>query len=233
MRVLLLGTLLALRAQAGVFADMPMCHWAYPAVEMLSQAGILRGTDGNGRQLLHGRQPLTRGMLGALLDRATIWAADRATEHGHAAPAVDAVRHDVILVELIWDRPFRDVPADHWAADAVSWVSRRGILDGYPGPSRAAEPMTRAQINAAVFRWVTVLVAEPPITVVAPEQAAWLVRPAEALEPSAQAGIIEGYPDGTWHERDSMCRYSFAVLLERALRHADGQWAQRAAAPQP
>lgn len=232
MRVLVLGALLALPAQAG-FHDMPMCHWAYPAVELLAQAGILHGTVSGREPMLHGRAPLSRGMLGALLDRASDWAAKQAAQRGVEAPPVESIRHDAILVELIWDRPFRDVPSDHWAADAVSWVSRHGILEGYPGPSRAAELMTRAQVNAAVFRWVTLIIADPQATDVSPEQAAWLVRPAEALEPSARAGIIEGYPDGLWREREPMCRYSFAVLLERALRHADGQLALRSGPEQP
>lgn len=31
------------------------------------------------------------------------------------------------------DRPFRDVPADHWAAKAVGDLRALGLLDGYPG----------------------------------------------------------------------------------------------------
>jgi hypothetical protein len=41
------------------------------------------------------------------------------------------------------DRPFADVPRDHWAYEAVEELRKRGILRGYP-PATARPPRTKA-----------------------------------------------------------------------------------------
>lgn len=42
--------------------------------------------------------------------------------------------------------PFRDVPPDHWAAQAVETLRQKGIVRGYPaGPNRARAAARRTQ----------------------------------------------------------------------------------------
>ncbi|MDK2926515.1 MAG: N-acetylmuramoyl-L-alanine amidase [Bacillota bacterium] len=49
--------------------------------------------------------------------------------------------------------PFPDVPADHWAAAAVGWAARTGVLKGYPdGRFHGPEPATRFELAAALYR---------------------------------------------------------------------------------
>ncbi len=43
-----------------------------------------------------------------------------------------------------------------------------------------------------------------------------------AVEALAQAGVLEGYPNGTFGGKIPMTRYEFAVAIERAFRHIDG-----------
>ena len=52
-------------------------------------------------------------------------AAPKAAPHA-AAAAASAVKPPTT------DRPFSDVPKDHWAAAAVETLRRRGIVVGYP-----------------------------------------------------------------------------------------------------
>jgi hypothetical protein len=40
---------------------------------------------------------------------------------------------------------FADVPPDHWAYNAVNELAARGILVGYPAPSRAGKPTEQPQ----------------------------------------------------------------------------------------
>lgn len=41
---------------------------------------------------------------------------------------------------------FKDVPSTHWAHDAITNISKRGLINGYPdGTYRLNEPVTRAQ----------------------------------------------------------------------------------------
>jgi len=47
--------------------------------------------------------------------------------------------------------PFPDVPADHWAADAIKFVSEQGVMSGFPdGAFRPDNAITRAQLAAVI-----------------------------------------------------------------------------------
>lgn len=49
--------------------------------------------------------------------------------------------------------PFRDVPADHPAADAIGWLKARGIAQGYPdGTYRPDQPVSRAEMALFLYR---------------------------------------------------------------------------------
>jgi hypothetical protein len=59
-----------------------------------------------------------------------------------AAPAFAAVTN-----------PFMDVPANHWAYDAVSQLAARGVISGYPdGSYKGAQPSTRYELASIVAR---------------------------------------------------------------------------------
>jgi hypothetical protein len=52
-------------------------------------------------------------------------------------------------------RRFRDVPPDHWAADAIEWVSEHGIITGpadRPGTFRPDHGVSRAELAVVVKR---------------------------------------------------------------------------------
>jgi hypothetical protein len=49
--------------------------------------------------------------------------------------------------------PFMDVPANHWAYDAVSQLASRGIISGYPdGTLKGAQPATRYEVASLIAR---------------------------------------------------------------------------------
>ncbi|GHV51894.1 S-layer protein [Synergistales bacterium] len=49
--------------------------------------------------------------------------------------------------------PFMDVPANHWAYDAVSQLASRGVISGYPdGSYKGAQPATRYEMASVVAR---------------------------------------------------------------------------------
>lgn len=52
--------------------------------------------------------------------------------------------------------PFADVPAGHWAYDAVAQLAARGIVSGYPdGAYKGVQPATRYEIASVVARAMT------------------------------------------------------------------------------
>lgn len=58
-----------------------------------------------------------------------------------------------IAVPALAANPFMDVPANHWAYDAVAQLASRGILSGFPdGSYKGAQPATRYEMASALAR---------------------------------------------------------------------------------
>jgi len=54
--------------------------------------------------------------------------------------------------------PFADIPADHWAAQAVRDLAANGILEGVPGATfQGNRPMTRYEVAMALARMLTLI----------------------------------------------------------------------------
>ena len=50
---------------------------------------------------------------------------------------------------------FKDVPADHWAAESVKKLADAGIVKGYPdGTFRGDKPVTRYELASAMARFI-------------------------------------------------------------------------------
>ncbi|GHV54340.1 S-layer protein [Synergistales bacterium] len=59
----------------------------------------------------------------------------------------------VAVPALAATNPFMDVPANHWAYDAVSQLASRGVISGYPdGSYKGAQPATRYEMASVVAR---------------------------------------------------------------------------------
>ena len=57
--------------------------------------------------------------------------------------------------------PFMDVPAGHWAYDAVAQLAARGVVSGYPdGAFKGAQPATRYEVASVVARALAKVDAE-------------------------------------------------------------------------
>lgn len=54
--------------------------------------------------------------------------------------------------------PFMDVPASHWAYDAVAQLASRGVISGYPdGTYKGTRPTTRYEMASALARALSVI----------------------------------------------------------------------------
>lgn len=48
--------------------------------------------------------------------------------------------------------PFKDVPSDHWAVDAIKYVKDNGLMSGHTdGTFKPNEPVTRAQLAQVIY----------------------------------------------------------------------------------
>jgi hypothetical protein len=70
--------------------------------------------------------------------------------------AVIALSSPVIAqVTTSTQKPFKDVPANHWAAQAVSHITGMGIMKGYPDSTfKGNTPVTRYELAVALARFV-------------------------------------------------------------------------------
>ena len=110
---------------------------------------------------------------------------------------------------------FSDVAAGAWYAEAVAYVTERGIMSGYEGGTFGpADQLSRAQLAQVLYN----LAGNPaPETVAEADFAdvpadAWC---ADAVYWARSQGIIAGYSDTVFGPGDCITREQLAVMLYR------------------
>lgn len=109
---------------------------------------------------------------------------------------------------------FSDVEGN-WAAEAIEYLSREGILNGFPdGTFRPDEAVTRAQMAKLLVEatgLTPLALAEPPFPDVPLTHwaCAWIER-------AKAAGLILGYPDGQFRPDVNVSLFETLVMLVRA-----------------
>jgi hypothetical protein len=128
--------------------------------------------------------------------------------------------------------PFLDVPAGHWALDAVNELANRGIVNGHPGGYyRGEQGMTRYEVAVAVQRvlqdprrrdppawvWPEKLILGPVPSDVPKEH--WA---ADAVGECRDEGIFACYPGAVFAGDRVMTRYEWCYVLKRLV-----EWGRR------
>jgi hypothetical protein len=184
------------------FQDLSSYAWAAPAIDSLAQEGVIHGV-GDGRFDPGGQ--VTRAQFASLM------------------------MHAFQLPPSSQPPAFQDVGAGSWEYQAVGAASP--YFDNYPlpGGGYAFEPdqgMQRQEVAAAMVR---VLVRQGKLTLLSPEQAQTVLArlsDAGAVDPSLepyvataiQAGIMKGFPDGSFQPQAILNRAQAAVLLDGAAK---------------
>jgi hypothetical protein len=128
------------------------------------------------------------------------------------------------LLQLSWALPaepaFTDVAPGYWAAQEIGQAKAAGVVEGYPsGEFAPEEALTRAE-------WVTMLMR----TIQTPTESETYdrtplyfpdVNPGywafAVVQKAAQAGIVRGYPDGSFQPDGQITRAEVAATLSRVL----------------
>ncbi|MEK8131348.1 N-acetylmuramoyl-L-alanine amidase [Paenibacillus filicis] len=115
---------------ASAFKDVTPKHWAYDQLDLAVKAGLLEGyPDGT----LRPNQTVSRAEVAALFQRLA------------KTPA-----------STITASPFLDLPADHWAAQAVAALKSSGLIDGATATGFAPDrSMTRAEAATLLDRYIS------------------------------------------------------------------------------
>ena len=184
----------ALAADAS-YADVPDGHWAYSYVEGVTAKGLMNGVGDN---TFAPDSTMTRAMFVTVLARLS---GESVNERETAV--------------------YTDVPAGKWFTDAVNWAGAADIVKGYPdGTFRPEEAVTREQAATLLVRYAAYMGLElsqdkeVPDYTDADEISAWARA---AVESCGAAGILSGYPNGSFQPAKAITRAEAAKVLSTFL----------------
>ena len=107
---------------------------------------------------------------------------------------------------------YSDVAAGQWYNNAVSTMTRAGIVNGYPdGTFRPNAPITRAEMAKIIALFAKLDKSTDRFPDAAGHWAEAYIRLA------AGNGWIEGYPDGTFRPNQSITRAETVTMIDRVL----------------
>ncbi len=151
-------------------------------------------------------------------------------EDGTVRPGANITRAEVATIffrlltdetrESYWSQSsgFTDVASGAWYNNAVSTLTRAGILDGYEdGSFRPNASITRAEftkIAVSFFKHVGGASSNPFNDV---PDSAWY---AEFVKAAAELGLIDGYEDGTFRPNAPITRAEACTIVNRTLGRA-------------
>jgi hypothetical protein len=138
--------------------------------------------------------------------------------------------HNSIYTVLSVDRElFADVPATHWAAEDIQLLSNKLIVSGVSETEfQPTRNITRAEFAALVVRSLGLATGDAAAAEEGAEEegfsdvvgSAWY---ADAVAAASEAGLIAGYPDGTFRPNQTITRAELASLVVRALNFAGNE----------
>jgi hypothetical protein len=169
---------------APTFSDVPATHQFSEAIECLVDLEVTNGfEDGTFRPGL----TITRAAVVSWLWRLA------------GEPPADALPE------------YDDVPESHPFADAIAWATEWNIVGGYPdGTFRPGAPITRGAVAAWMHRFVGEPEADLPTGFSdVPDSHLF----AEAIAWLKDAGVTQGYPDGTFRPGQQITRGGLAVWM--------------------
>lgn len=151
-------------------------------------------------------------------------------EDGTVRPGANITRAEVATIffrlltdetrESYWSQSsgFTDVASGAWYNNAVSTLTRAGILDGYEdGSFRPNASITRAEftkIAVSFFKHAGGASSNPFNDV---PDSAWY---AEFIKAAAELGLIDGYEDGTFRPNAPITRAEACTIVNRTLGRA-------------
>lgn len=112
---------------------------------------------------------------------------------------------------------YPDLPAGYWAAEAIGSLQRSGLMLGDDrGLFRPEAAITRAELASVLSRLL------PDAAAAGEHQAARLADAeghwaADAIGKAVRAGLLEGYPDGTFRPDNKLTRAEAVRVLNRLL----------------
>lgn len=198
--VSLCGSCLAAEVQEH-FTDVPRDAWYARAVYNLY---LLRYMAGTGPNTFSPQVPMTRGMFVTVLYRI----ADDRNFHEH----LDS-----------YERIFLDTPETAWYFEAALWAARKGVAAGTSAKTFSPkQPISRQEAAAMLGRFLEqcdlpLPECEDCLDAVFPDAAEVSSYARAGVHLCWHMGLMDGYPDGCLHPKQTLTRAQAAVILENLL----------------
>lgn len=147
----------------------------------------------------------------------TIQAVSKANQPDNEPATVKATASDSVIQNAA-RYVFKDVPANYWAADSISYMTRQQLISGYSDNTfRPEKPLTREEA-ASLF---SKLIGDQPSVLLSSTfnditSDRWS---AAAIESVARKNIISGYGDNTYRPEKYMSRQEFAVVADNYIHY--------------
>ena len=176
------------------FTDVSENDWFYSNVKYANENGLMNGTTNT---TFAPNEPLTRGMLVAILYRA------------EGEPAVNK------------SIPFSDVKADMYYANAIIWAQQNGIVNGITENAFAPDDnITREQIAAIMFRYAKYKGYDASVgantSILSYTDAESIAEYAiSAMQYAVGSGLMKGKTESTINPLDFATRAEIAAILQR------------------
>lgn len=119
---------------------------------------------------------------------------------------------------VVYSRDYKDIPDDLWSVTAISYMSKLGMVKGYPdGNFMPRADISRAEFAAMATRFADISAGSKTFTDVSQDHWAY-----DVIQKAAEAGWISGYPDGSFKPDQPITRAEVVAITNRMLnRFAD------------
>lgn len=119
---------------------------------------------------------------------------------------------------VIYSQDYKDISDDLWSVTAISYMSKLGMVKGYPdGNFMPRADITRAEFAAIATRFADIKTGSKTFTDVSEDHWAY-----DVIQKAAEAGWISGYPDGSFKPDQPITRAEVVSIINRMLnRYAD------------
>ena len=156
------------------------------------------------------------------------WKLDFGGEYGFSSPALGANGVLYICADKLYaigdkSRPtsFSDVPSDYWASSSILDLVQAEIIKGYPdGTFKPENPVTRAEFAKMALLSLG-LKEEKPENPTFPDvpKDHWAYS---YVEGAVKAGLIKGYPDGTFKPDGQVTKAEEMAVIVRGKKWEEG-----------
>ena len=169
------------------FSDVQPGNWFYESVENVVDKGLMQGLPNNRFDPLG---TLTRAQVAQILFNA--WG------NNATSPA-----------------SFDDIRPEAWYAQAVNWAAAQGLTDVTSGNFRPGDPAPRELVAEMLFRvanWQNITL--PQVNTPSNFTDQGDITYNDAVNALQQAGIISGFPDGSFGPQETVNRAQMARMAD-------------------